>query len=122
MAEPLSLMAWLAEPWKGRGPFDEYRPAALPEQPSRLQVFAALLAMDTGGYGVISSGGPYGTVGLDQGQAFALMDLSAYVRGWDDGTGRVENEALKAALKAEWARVDGLRVQRETEQQQAAGA
>jgi len=105
----LMVMVWLSEPWVGATPLDDDRPAHLPEQPSRLQVYAALVAMDTGGYGFIYGGaGRYGREGLHQDEAIALLRIREFINGWLVGTGGGEVEAFNAAVDAEWARVDAL--------------
>lgn len=81
MAEPRSLRAWMSEPWPGDLPFKFG--SMLGSTASRLQVFAEFAAKDTGGYGIISSGGLYGSTGLDQDEAFACTSptVQFLVRG-----------------------------------------
>lgn len=107
-----SLIAWLELPWEGELPFDGPLPdGVFPSTPTRLQVFAVLVGLNGGkmspsGWGVTSSGGPYGRVGLASVEEMAhLMNLSAFISGWLQGTGNAENALLSTAIKLEAARV-----------------
>jgi hypothetical protein len=106
-----SLMAWLADPWMGDVPVT-YPIPGVEGTPTRLQVLACLIGInggiDVGGWGVISSGGPYGRSGLDQTEGLALIQLGSFVRGWMAGTDLVNDQALTDALQAEWNRVGDL--------------
>ena len=104
-----SLMQWANEPWPGELPFEYgWRPRGIPENPTKLQVMAALNKVDTGGYGVASSDGIYGMRGLDQQAAFVWWELKAFTNGWITGTDGAEAEAFFAAIKAEHDRVAAL--------------
>lgn len=110
-----SLMAHLNEPWKGDLPLRLWgeRPAWLTENPTRLQVFAALVGLNggrmrVGGWGCMTGGGPYGRVGLEQNEALALIQLGAFVEGWLQATSDAELPALTAALNAEHDRIAAL--------------
>jgi hypothetical protein len=105
-------MQWLGAQWEGRLPFGSYGapiPGRLPNQPTRLQVIAALIYMNVGtaihGWGVTESGGIYGSLGLDQEGAVALIEAWAFISGMLAATGEAELALLTAAVKAEHDRV-----------------
>ena len=103
-----SLMQWLSEPFEGHervwswGP-----PSQLPQNPTRLQVVAALQMMDKGnGCGIIQGGGLYGRIGLGQREAFAYWDLRSFINGWLTATDKSEEHDLVLAIRCEWERVE----------------
>ena len=103
-----SLMCWLSEPSPAL-PFDRMMPPlGMPASPTRLQVLAALIRMDTGGYGIIGGDGIYGRSGLEQGEAFVCWEMKAFVSGWLACQDNLERDAMNAALEAEWRRVEAL--------------
>lgn len=107
-------MQWLSETlpeeWRWPGPHaDLVRPKAVPDRPTRLQVLCALNAMNTGGYGVTTTGpGAYGRCGLEMEEAHLFWAMRAFVDGWLTGTSDAEEPAFVAAMKAEIARVEAL--------------
>lgn len=109
--EPASILTWLKEPWDGPVPFDEGLPG-LPESPSRLQVYAALIGIGGppgGGYGIIiSGGGPYGRTGLHQDEAHVYWILDAYIHGWMRACHDQDVPAVAKLLNEEWDRVQSL--------------
>jgi hypothetical protein len=115
MKPPLTVMEWLGAQWVGPLPFGSYggpAPGRLPDQPTRLQVLAALVYMNAGttvrGWGVTTGDGIYGNMGLDQEGAWALLEAWAFVSGMLAATGEAEIEALTTALKEEHARVAAI--------------
>jgi len=111
-----SLLTYLNEPiesWDGRGPFGFLSPPEwLPVRPTRLCVFAALVAMNGGlvvrSWGVTQGGGPYGKQGLEQSEALALIEMGAYIAGWLEATSDADRDQFFAAVNAEHARVIAL--------------
>lgn len=100
-----NLKEWFEAKWVGESPFEYFQIPGAPE-PTRLQVFAAFLAIDGGGYGILQGGvGPYGTLGLEQREAYRWWDMRAYVDGWLAGTDGVDAPWIKGAIKAEHERV-----------------
>lgn len=106
-----SLMEWFAETvvLPEISDFDPMIPG-LSGPPTKLQLFAALIAKNGGrahvsGWGIHVGGGPYGMGGLTQEQALTLIAMSNFVEGWLKGTGRVEEQAMRAAVDAEHERV-----------------
>lgn len=109
-----SLREWMAAPAVDPREYDPFgqdsswnAPARelFSDPPTRLEYFAALLAMDTGGYGMHTGGGLYGIMGLDMHQAHVWWELKAFVRGWLAGTGHAEAGWLEHAIAEEHARV-----------------
>lgn len=110
-----TLAAWLAEPWPMPLPW----PAAMDPLvlvsgvPTRLQVFAALVAMNGGmkieRFGSFTEGGPYGRMGLSVDEVVVLVHLNAFVLGWKTATG-AGTEDVERALSREIERASVLRV------------
>jgi hypothetical protein len=98
----------LGQCWPGSG-----APDGVPEEPTRLQTYAALAALDHGSgifaYGCISSGGIYGRQGLEHDEYMAWKQLKAFVEGWLQATDNAESDELLAAVKAEWERVENAK-------------
>jgi hypothetical protein len=107
-----SLLAYLAVTAERPLPFAHPLPW-LPPFPSRLQVYAALVGMNGGprvtSWGKLREGGIYGRQGLSNNEAFALLELTAFVNGWLEATNGAEQDALRLAVEAEFARVKALR-------------
>ena len=114
---PITPRQWLSEPWIGRLPFDDIGRPTIPDAPTptRLQVLAALISINRGslhmrGYGFISSGpdcGPYGRFGLEQQEAFVLMEMGAYFSGLIDAS--PSDPSIDNIFDEEWARVEAAR-------------
>jgi len=101
-----SLMQWLGEPFVNPEQLFAWGvPPVLPAIPSRLQVVAALKAMDVGGYGIMMGGGPYGRSGLEHQEAQVWWELRAFINGWLEGTNFAEQDAFVAAIGREYERV-----------------
>lgn len=83
---PLQVREWLAKPWGSSLPF-EYDKNPIPDAatPTVLQVLTCLIykngGLDMNGYGVMQSGGLYGSIGLGQREAFCLMQIGNFYRG-----------------------------------------
>lgn len=107
---PLSVNEWLDRPWKGDLPFDFGCPIPGDGPFTVRQVFACLVFKNGGflrprGYGITQSGGLYGSVGLVQQEAFALMDLTSILEGLLMGRGE---ELDPDIFKTEYERVAQL--------------
>lgn len=114
MSEP-SLIAWLQEPNADPTPFEERGPW-LPENPSKLNVLASLIALNGGrlnvtGWGCHSSGGLLGRVGLSQDEALTMIAFMGFVNGWLEGTGGREAPQLQELLRGEFVRMESLQPQ-----------
>jgi hypothetical protein len=102
-----SLMQWLSEPVTSVSLSCNH----LPENPTRLQVAAALIEMGgyfCSGYGVTTGGGPYGKHGLEQDEAFIWWEMRAFIEGVLYATHDAERAAFQSTVEAEWARVEAL--------------
>ena len=111
-----SLLTWLAEPWPMPLPW----PAAMDPLvlvsgvPTRLQVFAALVAMNGGmkieRFGTYADGGPYGRMGLSADEMVVLVHVNAFVLGWKTATGE-RTEDVERAIAREIERASVLRAE-----------
>lgn len=77
------------------------------EGKTRLERIAELVAVNGGlqvmGYGFISGGGPYGRQGLEQEEAFELMEYAGMIGGMHLAFGSHEFDRwILPLLKAEW--------------------
>lgn len=85
--------------------------ATLPERPTRLQVYAALMGINGKSPRVTKvvdkpeSGGVYGRLGLMGREALALIELTGFYNGWLEATGGAWVAEINAKLDAEWERV-----------------
>ena len=103
-----TILEYLQQPAPRRWPGNDV-PWKIPVTPTRLQILAALVAMNTGGWGIITGGGPYGRTGLEMEESIELMKMQSFVTGWLSAReGPDETEALNSALKAEWDRVETM--------------
>jgi hypothetical protein len=67
-------------------------------------------------WGVIEFGGLYGEMGLHQNEALELLYLSGLIRGFGLASDMAGAEkAVIEWIQAEWKRVEGTLIQRETE-------
>lgn len=108
MSEP-SLIEWLQCPYGWQVPFTNPGPW-LPENPTKLNVLAALIAMNQGNtrvtsWGAWSGGGVCGKIGLSQDEAIAMIALTCFVDGWLEATNGREDAQLGEVLKAEYDRM-----------------
>ena len=82
--------------------------------PTRLQVFAALVAMNGGmkieRFGTYADGGPYGRMGLSADEMVVLVHVNAFMLGWKTATGE-NTEDVERAIAREIERASVLRAE-----------
>jgi len=126
----VTVKDFLAHPWEGDLPFSYEDPAdpTIPglSTPTKLQVLSCLWYRNGGrfrvsSWGVIQSGGLYGSEGLDQNEALALLSISSYLHGLMDGSdeGEQQFKDLVDSIHAEHDRVATLRNYKEEPKNQA---
>jgi hypothetical protein len=100
------LMDWAASEWRGK--VFKYREVPGAPTPTKLQVYAAYAATDTGGYGFMQGGGIYGHLGLEMEEAHRWWEMRMYVQGWLDATDGAGFKEFDDALRQEHLRVATL--------------
>lgn len=90
----MTPIEWLEKPWQGEEPWSLLgRPWGIEDNPTNLNVFAALVYMNgnsmhvTGFNDHITMGGAYGRRGLQGPECVALLRYGQYLRGLIDGIG-----------------------------------
>lgn len=106
-----SLIDYLKEPWPGKLPFEQ-TVRHIPSNPTRLNVLAALQAMeDDNNPGWIQSGpdcGPYGRTGLSSNEASIIRDAKSLMQGWVIGVDSIwMQQQVQRLFNEESERVQG---------------